>query len=1139
MTVVRHLARGSRFLGAPVIVAALGLSLLACSSDYTQSLSPKSAVVFVKSTLSFARSGNGSATFSVEEGTAGGSVTATGIYTPPDTPGVYHVRVQSDSDPSKFAVAAVSVVGQISSPAQAKVGDTVSASVQVPASVTLRWTAANGAIQGSASDSTISVLASSDDVLLGLTASDSGGASAHSSAKVEVFPLPAILTQDFVLARGTGTAVVQNPGARFTYSWSVSGGAILGASTGPSIAYKANGPGPITISCSAVNGAGHSGPAGSTASSAAEFGLQLLAGASSGGGSVDGLGGEARFFFNKHAAGNFAGGGPVYVADWQNCALRKLVKTGTGWMVTTLAGVERECWDLDGSGPSARLNGGSAVAVDSHGSIFLGTYGAIRKVTPDGTVSFFAGQYNAPPAFADGPGPLARFSNAIEAMTIDASDNLYVIDGNAIRKITPGAMVSTLAGNQSISGHADGAGAAATFDSPGGIAVDRSGNVYVAEESNSLVRRIDSGGNVTTYAGKLGVKGSADGSLASAEFAWVRGLAFDADGALLAADCNGIRKITPAGVTTLFRDTADVDQGIAACATDLLVGANGEVLLVEGYNYWLRGVSDAGVMTPVAGSAPLRALVDGPGIASRMVEPSAMAVDPQSGAVYVASPFELGIRKFDPVTGALSTFVADVGAGGGMQRTLALDTAKNLYLADAEGHTIRKITPAGAVSIISTRFVRPQGIAVDGTGNVFVSDTGNGTLWKLSPGGALSLVTGDSDGGTPIDGPRRTARLTNPSGLAIDPAGTLYFCDNTTVRAATPDGTVTTIAGSFFSPGHGDGPGSAATFGYSNPPCGITFDRTGNLLVDDWDNGTIRKLSPSDGGWAVSTLLGTPLLSKLAPGPISSALLSRPQAIGVLPGGDVVIGDGASAALLVMRACGGGAGCSCSADADCGRGYTCGSGLCKQKWALALGGGASMGIASTPDLFPGNDFTLELWVKFSSGSAGTIWSKWTDSLEDKHFHRFSPGLLGYISFTAVGNPNYLFVQFIDPTPEQWHHLAVSNDGTTERIFQDGALVGSLSSASITVRDSAGTLYFGRNRDRLDDVPSPFTIADVRLSSGNRYSGTFVPQAQLTNDAMTRALWHLDAGTGATVPDSSGHGHSATLSGPYGWVADDR
>jgi sugar lactone lactonase YvrE len=955
----------------------------------------------------------------------------------------------------------------------------------------------------------------------------------------EVFPVPTITTQNFLLASGTGTAVVQNPDAGFTYQWTVLGGEVAGARTGNSIAYRATGASPITVSCSAVNAAGHAGPAGSAAVNVAEYGLQLLAGSASGGGSVDGTGGAARFFFNKHAAGNFAAGGPVYVADWQNCLLRKLVKTDAGWVVTTLAGVERDCSDIDGKGQAARLNGGGAIAVDSHGNIFLGTYGAVRKVTPDGTVSFFAGQYNAQPSFADGTGSSARFSNTLEAMTIDAKDNLYLIDSNAIRKITPGAVVTTLAGSQAVSGHQDGAGTSATFDYPGGIAVDANGNLFVAEESNSLIRKIDPSGSVTTYAGTLGVKGGADGPLASAEFAWVRGLAMAADGgALLAVDCNGIRSVSSSAVTTVFEDTPAADDGNTACATDLMVGADGDLLLVEGYNYWLRNVSSTGVMSLVAGSAPLRKLVDGPGIASRLLEPSALAVDPGSGVIYVASRGDSGIRKFDPESGVLSTFLADVGDGQPALRSLALDAAKNLYVAVGETHTIRKITPSGAVRVLSTSFVSPGGIAVDAAGNVFVADSGNGTLWKLAPGGNPTLITGVPDGAPPVDGPRGTARLFNPSGLAADSAGTLYFCDRNSVRSATQDGTVTTIAGSFDLQGHGDGVGSAASFGFLSQPCGIALDGDGNLLIADWGNSTIRKVAHSGSTWTVSTLLGTSQAAEVAPGPISAALLSRPQAVGVLPNGDIVVGDWASASLLVMRACGGASACSCSVDTDCGRGYTCANSMCKAKWALALGDGASLAVPSTPDLFPGNDFTLEMWLKLDSSGGGDIWNKWTDSQEDKHLYRFSDVSFGYIAFTGVTTP-YLLTQFTENIPEQWHHLAVSNDGTTERVFEDGVLVGSTPSGTSSVSDSAGTLYFGRNFDRGDSVANPYTVADIRLSSGQRYTGNFVPDTQFANDAMTRALWHLDAGTGTTVADSSGNGHPATLIGPYGWVADDR
>ena len=290
------------------LATAIWLLTCGCTGE-EQSLRPKSAVLLVGGTVTFTRVGEGSATFSIDEGASGGAITPDGIYTAPLTAGVYHVRIRSNSEPDKSAVATVSVVGPVAAPSQAKVGDTISATIQAPDSVTLTWKASRGTILGSSGVPTISVLTGVDDVVLSVLARDAEGASATASATVEVFPVPDVATPDFVLAGGRSTAAVRVAGSRFTYRWNVTGGQVVGPPNGSSIAYSAGEPGQLTVSTSAVNSAGHAGPTGSAAVTVARFGLQLLAGAASGGGSVDGLGGEARFFFNKHAAGNFAGAG--------------------------------------------------------------------------------------------------------------------------------------------------------------------------------------------------------------------------------------------------------------------------------------------------------------------------------------------------------------------------------------------------------------------------------------------------------------------------------------------------------------------------------------------------------------------------------------------------------------------------------------------------------------------------------------------------------------------------------------------------------------------------------------------------------------------------------------------------------------
>jgi sugar lactone lactonase YvrE len=155
-------------------------------------------------------------------------------------------------------------------------------------------------------------------------------------------------------------------------------------------------------------------------------------------------------------------------------------------------------------------------------------------------------------------------------IAVDAGDNVYVADmnNNTIRKITSEGVVTTLAGTAGKQGHSDGTGAAASFVDPEGIAVDTSGNVYVADTFNDTIRKITPGGVVTTLAGTAGTTGSADGAGTAASFYEPEGIAVDASGNIYVAD-NGnslIRKITPAGVVTTIIGA----PGNATASTGLL-----------------------------------------------------------------------------------------------------------------------------------------------------------------------------------------------------------------------------------------------------------------------------------------------------------------------------------------------------------------------------------------------------------------------------------------------------------------------------------------------------------------------------------------------------------------------------------------
>lgn len=268
-----------------------------------------------------------------------------------------------------------------------------------------------------------------------------------------------------------------------------------------------------------------------------------LAGARATKGSADGAGPAARFYHPVGLA--VAAEGTLYVADGENHTIRKITPDST---VSTVAGTAGRKGTTDGPGPAARFNLPHGVAVDASGTLYVAnTFNhTIRKITPAGHVSTLAGQPGHKGS-ADGPGATARFFHPA-AVAVDAQGVLYVADnGNGtVRKITPAGVVTTLAGDARHCGHTDGIGATARFRAPTGVAVDASGNVYVVDHLNGLVRKISPAGEVTTLAGSALRFGPNDGTGAAARFNGPGGIAVDASGTLYVTDSgnNTIRKIT-------------------------------------------------------------------------------------------------------------------------------------------------------------------------------------------------------------------------------------------------------------------------------------------------------------------------------------------------------------------------------------------------------------------------------------------------------------------------------------------------------------------------------------------------------------------------------------------------------------------
>ncbi len=322
--------------------------------------------------------------------------------------------------------------------------------------------------------------------------------------------------------------------------------------------------------------------------------LHTIGGAQGQPGSTDGAAGDSRF--NNPEGITLDGSGDVIVADSGNSTIRKISAAG---VVTTLAGTAGVVGYADGTGGSAQFNTPVGIVVDGAGNIFVADQGndTIRKITPSGVVTTLAGIAGAKGS-ADGAGAAARFDRPA-GMALDQGGNLYVADSTneLIRKITPSGVVSTLAGFAGAAGTADGTGAAARFYFPIGVAVDTQGSVFVVEQTGETVRKITPSGEVNTVAGTPGVYGGADGTGASALFDFPVGIAVDSGGALYVAD-NGaasVRKGTFGGPPQFQSEPGDRLVAAGASAT-FTVSVSGTPPFA--YQWTFNGTPIAGADSP-------------------------------------------------------------------------------------------------------------------------------------------------------------------------------------------------------------------------------------------------------------------------------------------------------------------------------------------------------------------------------------------------------------------------------------------------------------------------------------------------------------------------------------------------------------
>ncbi len=525
----------------------------------------------------------------------------------------------------------------------------------------------------------------------------------------------------------------------------------------------------------------------------------------------------------------------LLVADSGNHMIRKLTTAG---VATTLAGTAGSSGTTDATGTAARFNLPQGIAVDSAGIAFVTDTGnsTIRKITTAGVVTTFAGSAGLQGGTND-TGSLARFASPL-GITRDASNVLYVTDstGQTLRKITTAGVVSTLAGAHGLSGSTNDTGALARFSAPSGAVVDSTGALFVTDAANGTIRKVTSGGAVTTFAGTAGAQGSVNGTGAGAMFYKPVGLARDASNTLYVADpvAHVIRKITSTGATTTLAGYpatvgAANDTGSLASFRDpsaMVADGAGNLFIADTGNHSIRKVTPAGVVTTFAGTALISGATNGTGADARFNGPRGLAID-GSGTLYVADTGNHAIRMITSA-GVVTTLAGSAGTVGSTDATgalarfrgpaaLAVDSAgSTLYVADTGNYTLRKITVAtGAVSTLAgsaglagttegtgtaARFGLVQGLGLDTTGTtLYVADTSNNTIRKVVIStGLTSTFAGTAGSRGTLAGTGTAARFSSPSALMVDSANTLYVGDagSCTLRKITSAAVVTTPVGS-------------------------------------------------------------------------------------------------------------------------------------------------------------------------------------------------------------------------------------------------------------------------------------------------------------------------------------------------------
>jgi sugar lactone lactonase YvrE len=572
--------------------------------------------------------------------------------------------------------------------------------------------------------------------------------------------------------------------------------------------------------------------------------------------------------------------GELYISDTWNQAIRLVDATG---IIRTIAGTGAEGFGGDG-GPAtqARLLFPRGIALDSHGNLYIADSqnNRIRLVTSDGIISTYAGTGERGYSGDGGLAVRAKL-NGPDGIAINADGVLYFTDSqnNMVRKITPDGVITKVAvqsphGKPSFNPENP-------FDSPRGISLGPDGSLYVADRDHARICKIDSAGTVTVVAGDGNslwlspTEAPGDGGAArKANIPYPAAVAIDAEGNLLIA-AGKIRRVDRNGVITTILgarldspvlENGDPLQTRTGGPEDVVADQKGNIYVADTYRDRILRLSPNGTLAVIAGLDTLPEEKDGgPAGNLRLSYSWGVAVGP-AGDVFVAdSDMNRIVRitedgRFHRVAGKGVPIVRMEGnwpppqfSGDGGPATaadldypfgVAVDSHGTIYISDSTNNRIRKVGTDGIIATIAgtgaagssgdggparkARLSSPSGLAVDSHGNVYVADSGNNRVRQISSEGVIRTVV---------------RGLKGPHGVAVDAKDTLFVADtfNHLIKRLDPDGKVHTIAGTGKQGFSGD-EGPAAQAGLAAPDS-LAIDSQGNIFIADRGNWRVREIT--------------------------------------------------------------------------------------------------------------------------------------------------------------------------------------------------------------------------------------------------------------------------------------------------------